>query len=332
LKKEFSIIVIQSDKNISAKLEYQLNNFGYDSSFFYSSIDEFKNHQGKFKGPFLIIKNRTSLNFDLSVFQKLSNFQNNSILISYSAEVLDDGLWPDENFKMKMCSEENNINDCFKSEEIYYYQDCPLEEELFQVIGVNGVPVAIKNDFIPSDLYRPALFLDRDGIINIDKSYMYKEEEVEIYPSSIELIKYFNDRSYPVCVITNQSGVAREKYSISDVEKLHEYMSNELLKKGAKVDGWYISPYHEVSNGNQFDKKSLMRKPFPAMALDAAKDLPIRFDKSYMIGDKSSDFLLLDNQGIETFHIQRQYDLSDAKGKVCKDLKEALLEIKKVLE
>lgn len=154
-----------------------------------------------------------------------------------------------------------------------------------------------------------ALFLDRDGIINIDQKYVHKTEDVSFVEGIVDVIRWANDNDYKVIVLTNQSGVGRGFYSEEDVLKLHEWMGNELEKMGATVDGWYYSPYHPESEEPKYKRVSYTRKPKPGMALMAAEDWEIDLSRSMMIGDKVSD--VLNDVDLPTFLLQGNYPLGD---------------------
>lgn len=129
-----------------------------------------------------------------------------------------------------------------------------------------------------------AVFLDRDGVINVEKGYLHRVEELEFIPGAAEAIRLLKDAGYLVVVVTNQSGVARGYYSLEDVELLHRHMGRELAVRGAVVDGWYVCPHHPDHGG-----PCACRKPLPGMLLQAAADSGIDLAGSYLIGDKLSD-------------------------------------------
>ena len=89
---------------------------------------------------------------------------------------------------------------------------------------------------------KPAVFLDRDGTINVEKEYLYRVEQFEFTPGAIEAIRLLNQAGYLVIVVTNQSGVARGYYAEADVEQLHCHIDNVLKDQGARVDAWYYCP------------------------------------------------------------------------------------------
>jgi D-glycero-D-manno-heptose 1,7-bisphosphate phosphatase len=146
----------------------------------------------------------------------------------------------------------------------------------------------------------PALFLDRDGVINIDKTYIYRFEDIEWMPGVFDLIKWANDRSWKVIVLTNQSGIGRGYYTKHDVEVLHQEMTKFLESKGLKIDDWFFSE-------SLTDER---RKPSPLMMIEAEKKHNIDLSRSIMIGDKVSD--LLELTGPEYLLVRGNYPLDDA--------------------
>lgn len=150
----------------------------------------------------------------------------------------------------------------------------------------------------------PALFLDRDGIINVDKTYVYRYEDIEWMPGIFEIIKWANDRHWKVIVLTNQSGVERGFYTKEDVVSLHQEMTNFLKSKSLHIDDWYFA----VSLTDE------RRKPNPQMMLEAAKKHQIDLSKSIMIGDKVSDIVKV--SGPEYLLLRGSYPLDAAPSSV----------------
>ena len=137
-------------------------------------------------------------------------------------------------------------------------------------------------------MLKPAAFLDRDGVINEEKGYVYKVDDFEWIDGAKESIKYLNDNNFHVFVVTNQSGIARGYYSERDVTLLHDYINNELKKLEAHIDEFFISPYHP-SNANEYLHLSHLRKPETGMLDLAANKWSIDKPKSFLIGDKATD-------------------------------------------
>lgn len=157
-----------------------------------------------------------------------------------------------------------------------------------------------------------ALFLDRDGIINEDGGYIHQKEEVRFVDGIEKVISFANQRDILVVVLTNQSGVGREYYSENDVISLHEWMGEELKKRGAHIDAWYYSPYHPEATQERYQRASYTRKPLPGMAIMAAQDHGIALEHSVMIGDKVSDILA--HVDMATLLLRGNYPLGNYRG------------------
>ena len=137
-------------------------------------------------------------------------------------------------------------------------------------------------------MLRPAVFLDRDGVINKEKEYVHKIDDFEWVEGAKESIHYLNNKGYYVFVATNQSGIARGYYSERDVILLHEYINNELKKINAFIDEFFFSPYHP-DNTKEFLQLSHLRKPNTGMLDLAASKWPIDKSRSFLVGDKDTD-------------------------------------------
>jgi len=136
---------------------------------------------------------------------------------------------------------------------------------------------------------KPAVFLDRDGTINVEKDYLYRIEDFEFIEDAQEAIKKLNESGYLVVVVTNQSGVARGYYSCRDVELLHEHIQSCLQSKNARIDKFYYCPHHPQKGVGPFKMDCDCRKGKPGMLLQAANDLQIDLGRSFVVGDKSAD-------------------------------------------
>ena len=143
-------------------------------------------------------------------------------------------------------------------------------------------------------MLKPAVFLDRDGVINKDKGHVYKINDFEWIDGAKESIKYLNDKGYYIFVVTNQSGIARGYYSEKDVSLLHDHITKELKNIEAHIDEFFISPYHPI-NKNEYLHLSHFRKPETGMLDLAASKWPIDKSKSFLIGDKITDIKCAEN-------------------------------------
>jgi len=140
-----------------------------------------------------------------------------------------------------------------------------------------------------------ALFLDRDGVINIEKNYLYKIDDFEFIDGIFELCKSFLEKGYIVVVVTNQSGIARGYYTTDQFLQLTDYMEQQFYKNGITISKTYYCPHHPDITG-----ECDCRKPKPGMLLDAAKDFNIDLSESIMIGDKQRDLEAAFRAGVLT--------------------------------
>ncbi len=147
---------------------------------------------------------------------------------------------------------------------------------------------------------RPALFLDRDGVININHGYVYKIEDFDFIEGIFDLVKAANDSGYLIIIVTNQAGIGRGYYSEDDFHTLMEWVKNKFTEHGAKIDGVYFSPYHPIHGIGDYKKESNCRKPEPGMLLQAASDFDIDLPGSLLIGDNHSDIKAGLNAGLKT--------------------------------
>ncbi|MDL9999602.1 HAD-IIIA family hydrolase [Variovorax sp. J22P240] len=152
---------------------------------------------------------------------------------------------------------------------------------------------------VPFATGRTALFLDRDGVINLDTGYPSKPEDITFVDGASDAIRFARSQGHSVVVVTNQSGIARGYASEAQVLALHRWMAARLDEEGAQVDAWYHCPYHDQAkipaygHGDHFD-----RKPNPGMLLRAANDLHIDLANSFLIGDNESDVLAASRAGV----------------------------------
>lgn len=148
---------------------------------------------------------------------------------------------------------------------------------------------------------RPALFLDRDGVINVDRNYIYRVEDFEWVEGAADVIRRFNDKGWWVFVVTNQSGIARGYYTEDQMQALHDWLGVELGKLGARIDRIYHCPFHEDGTIERYTKDSYDRKPKPGMLIRAMTDFPVIKEQSFLIGDKQADLDAAKAAGVRGF-------------------------------
>ena len=133
-----------------------------------------------------------------------------------------------------------------------------------------------------------AIFLDRDGTINIDHGYVHQIDDFEFIEGSINALKKLKEMGYLLVLVTNQSGIARGYFTEAQFLQLTEWMDWSLAEQGVDFDGIYYCPHHPDGKG-EFKEDCPCRKPKPGMLLDAMKALNIDPQQSIMVGDKIED-------------------------------------------
>lgn len=136
---------------------------------------------------------------------------------------------------------------------------------------------------------RPAAFLDRDGVLNVDTGYPHRPDELVLTPTAAAGVRRLNEAGYWVLVLTNQSGVARGLFDLAAVNAFHDALQARLGEAGAHVDAFYVAPYHPEGTVAPFNIDHDDRKPGAGLFRRAMQDFPVVIDRSFMIGDKPSD-------------------------------------------
>jgi D-glycero-D-manno-heptose 1,7-bisphosphate phosphatase len=136
---------------------------------------------------------------------------------------------------------------------------------------------------------RRALFLDRDGVINVDHGYVHRIEDFEFLPGIFELVRAARGRDLLPVVVTNQAGIARGYYDEAQFERLTVWMMARFAAEGATLERVYHCPTHPTEGIGQYRVDSIDRKPGPGMLLRARDELGLDLGASIMLGDKASD-------------------------------------------
>ncbi len=181
-----------------------------------------------------------------------------------------------------------------------------MEKDVFEkYVDELEINAYISNDYfidigIPEDYNKAqedfskmkALFLDRDGIINVDYGHVHKKKNFVICSDILDVCKWFKERDFKIFVITNQAGVSKKIYKEKEIHKLHKYMINFFKKNSIEIEKIYYCPHSSTDNCN-------CRKPKPGMFLKAIKEFNIDPNQSVAIGDKMSDLEAAHEAGIK---------------------------------
>ncbi|WP_022942514.1 D-glycero-beta-D-manno-heptose 1,7-bisphosphate 7-phosphatase [Psychromonas hadalis] len=150
-----------------------------------------------------------------------------------------------------------------------------------------------------------AIFLDRDGVINVDKGYVSVVDDFEFIDGVIEALQALKEKGYLLVVITNQSGIARGYFSEEQFHTLTEWMDWSLANRGVDLDGIYYCPHHAEHGIGEYKVDCDCRKPKAGMLNEAIEALGIDVTQSILVGDKVSDIQAGIAAGIKTNYLVR---------------------------
>ena len=156
------------------------------------------------------------------------------------------------------------------------------------------------------------VLLDRDGVINIEKSYLHKIEDFEYEKNVVEGLLKLRDLGYKFAIITNQAGIARGYYTEEGYLKLQSFIEDDLFKKGIKIEKSYFCPHHPNVTG-KYGVECDCRKPNTGNFELAIKEFDIDVKNSFMIGDKITDLIPAEKLGITPVLVKTGYGLESLK-------------------
>ena len=145
-----------------------------------------------------------------------------------------------------------------------------------------------------------ALFLDRDGVININHGYVHSIKSFDFIDGIFELVRTAHANNLKIVVITNQAGIGRGFYSEQEFHQLTSWMCKEFMNQGTPIDKVYFSPFHPTEGLGEYKKDDFSRKPNPGMILQAQQALGLDLEHSILIGDKGSDIQAGNAAGVGT--------------------------------
>lgn len=145
-----------------------------------------------------------------------------------------------------------------------------------------------------------AVFLDRDGVVNVYKPYIYRKKDFEFAPRVFEALQKLSQTVYKAVIITNQAGIGRGYYTAQDVDKLHSWMLGEFKKHHVRIDGVYYCPHRP-------DDDCACRKPNIGLVEIAAKGFDLDLSKSWIVGDDPKDIVLGKKAGMRTIMVENKF-------------------------
>ena len=146
----------------------------------------------------------------------------------------------------------------------------------------------------------PAIFLDRDGTINVDHGYVHEVDQFQFIDGVIDALHELKKMGFALVLLTNQSGIARGKFTEDQFMQLTEWMDWSLADRGVDLDGIYYCPHHPDAGEGEYRQQCDCRKPQPGMFISAQRHLHIDMAASYMVGDKVEDMQAAQAAGVGT--------------------------------
>ena len=194
-------------------------------------------------------------------------------------------------------------------------ENCSLEQEVLPALALEGalrgtvgegwfIDIGIPADLeraqteLPRQLSRPALFLDRDGVLNVDHGWVGTRDRWEWVPGALEAISMATRMGFHVFVVTNQSGVARGHYTEAELHALHRWVLDQALAAGGTIDDWRYCPDHPEAAIDQYRRANDWRKPGPGMILDLLRAWRLERSRCLMVGDQPTDMQAAEAAGV----------------------------------
>jgi D-glycero-D-manno-heptose 1,7-bisphosphate phosphatase len=178
------------------------------------------------------------------------------------------------------------------------------------ILDGNFIDIGIPDDLrraevvVPAWTLKPAAFLDRDGVLNVDIGWLHKPQDCVWTDGAKEAVRLLNAANYFVFVVTNQAGVARGLYDEATVLGFHDWMSRELAAVGAHVDAYYYCPHHPDGSVAHYRQVCSCRKPAPGMIERAVGEWPVDVRQSFLVGDRPSDLEAAHAAGLPGHHFE----------------------------
>jgi D-glycero-D-manno-heptose 1,7-bisphosphate phosphatase len=157
---------------------------------------------------------------------------------------------------------------------------------------------------------KPAVFVDRDGTLIIDRGYLDRIDHMELLPGAVEALRLVREAGFAVVVVTNQAGVARGRFDEAFVPEAHRHLQALLSAGGASVDAYYYCPHHPEGIVEEYRRVCECRKPAPGMVQRAAREMSLDVNRSFVIGDTWLDVGLAARSGARGILVRTGYGAS----------------------
>ena len=260
--------------------------------------------KSKFLGVMALTKN---INQKSKKLKSLS-IKNNSLILKNNSHFMNAGIYyfkaeilkkiPRKNFSLE--------NDLLQKLILQKKLQGKVFNNFFLDIG-SKYYLSIAANKLRSEFKKPAVFLDRDGVLNYDHGYVHKFKSFKFRKGVIQGLKYLVKKNYYIFIVTNQAGIGKKIYSEQDFISLHKQLNEKLSKFNIFINDVQYSPYHHKAKIKKYRKKSLMRKPGNKMIEKIKFNWDIVHNKSFMIGDKITDFQAAKKSRIKFFYAENNF-------------------------
>jgi D-glycero-D-manno-heptose 1,7-bisphosphate phosphatase len=159
-----------------------------------------------------------------------------------------------------------------------------------------------------------AVFLDRDGTINVEREFLYRPEDFRFIQGAPQAIRLLNEAGFLVIVVTNQSGIARGFYDEAAVNRLHRHMDAQLARFGARIDAYYFCPHHPEYGTGEYRKSCACRKPMDGMLRRGASEFSLDLSASFIVGDRLVDVAAGLKAGCRPMLVRTGYGAAESAG------------------
>tara|TARA_B100000579_G_scaffold382854_1_gene352318 strand:+ start:5612 stop:6814 length:1203 start_codon:yes stop_codon:yes gene_type:complete len=160
----------------------------------------------------------------------------------------------------------------------------------------------LANSKLRKEFYKPAVFLDRDGVVNFDYGYVHKIKKFKFRQGVIKGLQYLTKKNYYIFIITNQAGIGKKIYKEDDFINLHKNINEKLKKKNIFFDDVQFSPFHIDAKIKKYKKNSILRKPGNKMIENIKFNWDLDLNKSFMIGDSKKDYMAAKKSKIRFYY------------------------------
>ncbi|WP_099183053.1 HAD family hydrolase [Gluconobacter frateurii] len=198
-------------------------------------------------------------------------------------------------------------------------ESLPSTEPLTDLFREHGQKISVDAPVLTPDtlplssypLHRPAVFLDRDGVLNYDHGYIGTQERFDWITGTFAALRRIASSGRHIFIVTNQSGVARGYYSEEDVKSLMDWAIATIRSEGATVDDWRYCPFHPTATLEPYRQNSEWRKPAPGMIQDLLTKWDVRPTDCFLIGDQKTDLQAAEAAGMAAYQVTPEKTLLD---------------------